>query len=446
MQTAEFSNRGLRRLIGPLIVEQLLAITVGLADSMMVAQVGEAAVSAVSLVDSVNILLINGFAALATGGAIVAGQYLGRREPERAGRAAWQLLLFLGESSLGVTALLYLLRNVILHRVFGAIAPDVAAYANTYFLIVEASTFFLAIYSAGAALFRVMGNSRVSMWVSLLMNAVNVTGNAVLIFAVHMGVEGVAIPTLVSRIVAAGVIWALLLRPGLAIRLERPLRWRHERIMIHNILTLAVPNGIEGCMFQLGKILLLSVVTAFGTASVAANAVGNVVTSFQVLAANAIGLGMVTVVSRCVGAGDYARARAYIRKLLVWAYGSVWLLSAATILLTPVILRIYGLSAEASGYARTIILLHGLVGMAIWPASFTLPQGLRAAGDTRFTMFVSSASMWVCRVVLGVVLARTFQMGVLGTWYAMFLDWAVRMGIYIARYRGHRWELKALRE
>ena len=199
-------------------------------------------------------------------------------------------------------------------------------------------------------------------------------------------------------------------------------------------------------MFQLGKILLLSVVTAFGTASVAANAVGNVVTSFQVLAANAIGLGMVTVVSRCVGAGDYARARAYIRKLLVWAYGSVWLLSAATILLTPVILRIYGLSAEASGYARTIILLHGLVGMAIWPASFTLPQGLRAAGDTRFTMFVSSASMWVCRVVLGVVLARTFQMGVLGTWYAMFLDWAVRMGIYIARYRGHRWELKALRE
>ena len=255
----DFTSRDLRRLVVPLVIEQLLAITVGLLDSVMVSQVGEAAISAVSLVDTVNVLLVNAFAALATGGAAIAGQYLGRREQDKAGHAGEQLLLFMAEASLVIMALFYLGRGFVLNVVFGQVEPDVAAYANTYYLIVESSVPFLAVYSAGAALFRVMGNSKISMWVSLVMNVINAAGNALLLFGFHMGVEGVAIPTVASRVFAAGAMLVLLRRPGLALQVEK-LSLRHDRYIVKNILRFGVTNGLESSMFQLGKILLLSTV------------------------------------------------------------------------------------------------------------------------------------------------------------------------------------------
>ena len=441
----EFSRRDLRRLFVPLIIEQLLAITVGLFDSVMVSQVGEAAISAVSLVDTVNVLLVNAFAALATGGAAIAGQYLGRREPEKAGHSSAQLLLFMGEVSLLITALFYLGRGFVLGTVFGQVEPDVAAYANTYYLIVEASTPFLAIYSAGAALFRVMGNSRVSMWVSLGMNAVNVAGNALLIFVFHMGVEGVAIPTVVSRLVAAAVMVILLRRPGLPIQVDR-FTLRHDRYVVRNILRFGVPNGLESSMFQLGKILLLSTVSVLGTASVAANAIGNNLTSFQCVAGNALGLAIVTVVSRCIGAGSYERARFYTKKLMRSAYAYMVLFVSVTLVFLPLILRLYNVSSEAAGYARQMVWMHGIVGSLIWPLSFTLPQALRAAGDTRFTMVVSTVSMWTMRVGLGILMSRYLGFGVLGIWMAMFADWTLRIVFFLPRFLGRKWETMGLRE
>lgn len=441
--SVDFSPRDLRQLVIPLVIEQLLAITVGLSDSLMVAQVGEAAMSAVSLVDTVNVLLVNAFAALATGGAVIVGQYLGRREPEKAGHSGQQLLLFMGEVSLLVTVCFYLGKGFILGVVFGQVEPDVAAYANTYFLIVEASTPFLAIYSAGAALFRVMGNSRISMWVSLTMNAINVVGNAILIFIVGMEVEGVAYPTLVSRIFAAVAMVVLLRRPNLPVKISR-FTVRHDRFVVKNILRFGVPNGLENSMFQLGKILLLSTVSVLGTASVAANAIGNTIASFQCVAGTALGLGIVTVVSRCIGAGSYEKARYYTKKLMKSAY----LYMTATIvllwLLMPLILRIYNVSPEAEDYARKIIWMHGAFGIVIWPAAFTLPQALRAAGDTRFTLTVSTISMWTLRVGLGVLLGRYWGFGVLGIWMAMFADWALRAALFVPRFHGHKWETMGL--
>lgn len=441
----EFTKQDLRRLIVPLVIEQLLAITVGLFDSVMVSQVGEAAISAVSLVDTVNVLLVNAFSSLATGGAVIAGQYLGRREPEKAGHSGAQLLLFMGEVSLLVMVLFYLGKGFVLNVVFGQVEPDVAAYANTYYMIVEASTPFLAIYSAGAALFRVMGNSRISMWVSLGMNIVNVVGNAILIFGVRMGVEGVAIPTLVSRAVAAAAMVVLLRRPGLPLQVDR-FTFRHDRYVVKNILRFGVPNGLEGSMFQMGKILLLSTVAVLGTASVAANAIGNTVTSFQCVAGNALGLAMVTVVSRCVGAGSYERARYYVKKLLKSTYLYMDCTIIVIALALPLIMKLYNVSDQAAEYARIIILMHGGVGLVLWPLSFTLPQALRAAGDTRFTMVVSTVSMWVLRVGLGVLLGRFWGFGVLGIWMAMFADWSLRVAFFLPRFCGHRWETMAIRE
>lgn len=199
-------------------------------------------------------------------------------------------------------------------------------------------------------------------------------------------------------------------------------------------------------MFQLGKILLLSVVAPFGTASVAANAIGNTIASFQILGPQSIGLGMVTVVSRCVGAGDFDRARAYTRKLMRWGYASMLAVNLPMLASLNAVLGLYGLSQTATDYARIILTLHGCIGILIWPVAFQLPQTIRAAGDTRFTMLTSSISMWTFRVVLGVLMARTFQMGVLGMWYAMFVDWVARSIVFVLRYRGHRWETKALRD
>ena len=441
----EFSDRDLRRLIVPLVIEQLLAITVGLFDSVMVSHVGEAAISAVSLVDTVNVLLVNAFSALATGGAVIAGQYLGRREAVKAGHSGAQLLLFMGEASLLIMVLFYLAKGFVLGVVFGQVEPDVAAYANTYYIIVEASIPFLAIYSAGAALFRVMGNSKISMWVSLLTNLINVAGNALLIFGLHMGVEGVAIPTLVSRAVAAAAMVVLLRRPNLPLRVER-FSVRHDKYVVKNILRFGVPNGLESSMFQLGKILLLSTVSVLGTASVAANAIGNTVCTFQCVPGNALGLAIVTVVSRCVGAGSYEKARYYTKKLLKSTYFFMALSITATLVLLPLIMKLYNVSDEAGRYARQIIWLHGLVAVVLWPASFTLPQALRAAGDTRFTLVVSTVSMWTMRVALGVLLGRFWGFGVVGIWMAMFADWVLRVSFFIPRFLGHKWEAMGIRE
>ena len=441
----EFSDRDLRRLIVPLVIEQLLAITVGLFDSVMVSHVGEAAISAVSLVDTVNVLLVNAFSALATGGAVIAGQYLGRREAVKAGHSGAQLLLFMGEASLLTMMLFYLAKGFVLGVVFGQVEPDVAAYANTYYIIVEASIPFLAIYSAGAALFRVMGNSKISMWVSLLTNLINVAGNALLIFGLHMGVEGVAIPTLVSRAVGAVVIVALLRRPDLPLRVEK-FTLRHDKYVVKNILRFGVPNGLESSMFQLGKILLLSTVAVLGTASVAANAMGNTVCTFQCVPGNALGLAMVTVVSRCVGAGNYAKARFYTKKLMKATYFFMWASIALVLALLPLIMRLYNVSDQAASYARQIIWMHGIAAAVLWPASFTLPQALRAAGDTRFTMVVSTVSMWTLRVGLGVLLGRFWGFGVLGIWMAMFADWALRMAFFLPRFLGHKWETMGVRD
>ena len=439
----EFTKADLRRLIVPLVIEQLLSITVGLSDSLMVSQVGEAAISAVSLVDTVNVLLVNAFASLATGGAVITGQYLGRREIGKAGHSAQQLLLFMGEVSLVVMVLFYLGKGFVLNVVFGQVEPDVAAYANTYYVIVEASIPFLALYSAGAALFRVMGNSGTSMWVSTAMNAINVVGNGLLIFVFHRGVEGVAIPTLVSRIFAAGAMLVLLRRPDLPMQVER-FTFRHDRFVVKNILHFGVPNGIEGSMFQLGKILLLSTVSVLGTASVAANAIGNTLASFQVVPGTALGLAIVTVVSRCVGASEYDRARYYTKKMMRTAYLYTVLVIALILACLPLILKLYNVSDQAREWATQILWMHGLCGILIWPLAFTLPQALRAAGDTRFTMVASTVSMWTLRVGLGVLLGRYWGFGVLGIWMAMFADWALRAALFVPRFHGHKWETMGL--
>lgn len=438
-----FDNAALFHLILPLIIEQFLTIAVGMVDSVMVSSVGEAAVSAVSLVDTVNVLIVNLFTALATGGAVVAGQYLGREDSDNADKAGNQLLLFTGAAAIIVMLLIYAGKNLLLDVVFGHLAPDVHGYCNTYLMIVSASIPFIALYNSGAALFRVMGNSQVSMIVSIIMNTVNIAGNALLIYGLRMGVAGAAIPTLISRILAAILILVFLRRPGQSIRLRIPFDFHFNRNMVLRILRLGVPSGLENSMFQLGKIVLLSLVATFGTSSIAANAVGNSVSAFQSLAGMAMSMAMVAVISRCVGAGDEEQIRYYIRKLMLICYVVMLAANAMLFLLLPLILRAYNLSAETMTMARQVLMLHGSFCCLIWPLSFTLPNALRAANDVRFSMIVSVASMWLFRVICGVLFATALGMGMFGTWVAMIVDWVIRSVFFVHRIRTGGWKRTA---
>lgn len=438
-----FSNQDLKKLILPMVLEQLLAVLVGFADTIMVAVVGESAVASVSLVDNINVLLIGIFAAIATGGAVIIGQFIGYGDDGRAQKAAEQLMIFMAIFSVAIMALMYLCRWFILHVVFGKIEPDVMAYANTYLIIVTASVPFIAMYNAGAAIFRVQGNSIISMKVSLLMNGINVVGNALLVLGFGMQVEGVAIPTLVSRIVAAVVIIVLLRNQNLKIHFGIPFDFRPDGSMIKRILKIGIPNGVENSMFQLGKLVLLSLISSFGTIAITANAVSNTVAAFAILPGQTIGMALVTVVSRCVGAGDYNQVKYYTKKLLKITFGAQTVTNLVIIAALPFVVWAYQLSPETSALTKQILILHSICAIAIWPLSFTLPNTLRAASDAKYTMVVSLLSMWMCRIVMGFVLGKYLGLGVFGTWMAMILDWCVRSIFFLWHYFRGKWMYKA---
>ena len=439
-----FSNRELANLIGPLVIEQLLAVLVGMADSIMVANVGEAAVSGVSLVDNIMILIINIFAALATGGAVVAGQYIGRKDEKSACKAATQLVWFVSLSAVAIMIFVYFGKDIILNQVFGHITAEVKGHADIYLLIVTASIPFIALYNGGAAIFRAMGNSQVSMRVSLLMNAINVTGNAILVFGLRIGTAGVAIPTLISRMVAAIVITVLLCNQTRILHIERTLKFRFDGRMIRKILAIGVPNGLENSMFQLGKILVLSLVSTFGTYAIAANAVSNAIALFQILPGMAISLAITTVISQCVGANDYEQVHYYLKKLLVIIYVAMAGTVALIFLALPLILKAYNLSDQTAAAATNIIHFHGISAMIIWPLSFALPAAYRAAGDAKACMYTSIVSMWIFRIGFSYLVGKYMGLGVFGVWVAMVIDWVVRAICFIIRYFNGKWKHGAI--
>lgn len=440
MNNRLFSRNDLVRLIIPLIVDQFLQVAVGLSDSIMVARVGEAAVSGVSLVDTVMLLIINIFTALATGGAVIAGQYLGRKDPKTGCEATAQLFNFTFLFSIFIMILGYLGQNVILYHVFGKIEPEVMKDSRTYLLIVLSSIPMIAMYNAGAAIFRAMGNSNIAMNTSLLMNSINVFGNALLIFGFHRGVEGVAIPTVVSRGVACVVILILLNNQEHELHILHPYPFKIKWNVLKKILYIGIPNGLENSMFQLGKIAVLSLVSGLGTASLAANAVGNNIANFAILPGMSFGFALLTVCAQCVGAGDFEQVKYYTKHMMRVEYLCLIASNLIVILALPFILSVYNLSDEAARYANDIILYHAACVVTIWPLSFTLPNTLRAAADVKITMVLSIISMWVFRFGFSYLLTMVFHMGIFGVWVAMTIDWLVRGIFFVCRYKSGRWQ------
>ena len=430
-----FSRKDLIKLLGPLIVEQILTVLVGMADVVMVAEVGEAAMSGVALVDSISILIIQLLAALATGGAVICSQDIGKQQLERACHGAGQLILVTTVSSVLFASVALLGGKHLLFLVFGQVEDAVMENAVLYFRITAFSYVFLALYNSGAALFRAMGNSKVSMVASLIMNGINVIGNAICIYGLKMGVEGVAVPTLISRIVAAVLMVFLVTRPDNPIHVTGMGDLLPNREMMGKIMGVGIPSGLENGMFQFGKIALQSLVSGFGTASIAGFAAASNLVTLHYLPGNALGLGLITIVGQCVGAGEYEQAKAYTKKLILVNYGILAVICGIMALFSNPIVAIYQMSPEASKLARNLILLH-TCGMAVWPLAFPLPNTLRAGLDARFTMTVSIFSMWVFRIGFAYFFVKICNFGVIGIWMGMFIDWIFRAAVFTMRFRG----------
>ena len=429
-----FSKRDLAGLIWPLAADQALAIAVGLADSMMVSGVSEAAVSAVSLVDTISVLLISTFSAFATGGAVVTSRFLGAGDEEGARASVDQLFWVTAVLSLAVSGVLLAAHRPLLALLFPGVEAGVMKDCEIYFTITALSYPCIALCNAPAASFRAGGNTRVSLWTGALINFVNLAGNGILIYGLGMGVAGAALPTLASRALGAGVTLYLLRREKGPVRLSPVMSIRPAGPLIRGILHISLPNAAEHGMFHLGKILVTRMLAGLGTAQIAANAMSNHIADFCYLGGQAVNLAIVTVVGRCVGARDPRQARRYTLALMGVSQAVNALSSGIIWLSLPLLLRYYHASPETAGYVRTIVSLHCICVPLLWSWSFTLPGALRAADDARFTSLVSIVSMWIFRVGFSELLGLRLGWGVVGIWCAMFLDWAIRGILFAVRF------------
>lgn len=434
-----FSNKMLKSILVPVILEQLLNSFMGTADTMMVSNVGSAAISAVSLVDSINVLLIQAFSALAAGGTIICAQYMGQRNYERANKSARQVLFIILSISAAVTILCLLFKDPLLHFIFGKVDADVMEASSVYFLFSTASYPFIALYDSGASIFRAQENTKGPLIISVISNVMNIVGNAILIWGFNMGVAGAAIATLVSRIFCAVVVLWQLRKDRQPIVVRDYLKIRPDRKLIGRILGLGIPSGIENSMFQLGKLAIQSTVSTLGTTAIAAQAMTNNLEMLNGTAAMGVGIGLMTIVGECIGAGREDEAVYYVKKLSCVAEMIIIGCCLLVFALTKPITILGGMEPESARMCFQMMAWITVVKPLVWVVSFIPAYGMRAAGDVRFSMITSCVSMWVFRFCLCVFLIRVIGMGPLAVWFGMFTDWTIRGIVFIWRFHSRKW-------
>ena len=434
-----FSNRDLYRLLIPVMAEQFLNSLMGTADSIMVSNVGPAAISAVSLVDSVNMLIIQAFSALATGGVIVCANFIGQKKTDQAQNSAKQLSLVALFLSIVIMFFSMGFRTSLLHLVFGKVDAKVMTAAATYFFYTILSFPAIAMYNAGAAIYQAQRNTRLPMLIAVFSNALNIAGNAWLIWGMHMGVAGAAIATLVSRIVSAVAVYAFLHQKGQEICVRNYAAAKPDFHRIKTILALGIPNGIETSMFQFGKLAIQSTVSTLGTAAMAAQAMTAIMEGMNGIAGIGIGIGLMTVVGQCMGAGRADEARYYVKKLSIWGEVVVTACCILIYLLARPITMLAGITKESADMCLFMMGWITIIKPIVWTASFIPGYGMRAAGDVKFSMIISTLSMWIFRVSLCTFLCRVMGFGPIAVWIGMFTDWTVRAVFFTIRFKSSKW-------
>jgi len=436
----DWNNKRLFALFWPLIVEQLLVVMIGIVDMVMVSSVGEHAVSGISLVETINFLIITAFNAIATGGAVVASQYIGRREENKACGSAKQLVYISLFLSIILMVVTILMRRMMLKTIFGNIADDVMDSADIYFLFIALSYPFLALYTAAAAMFRSMGNSKVPMRTVILLNVFNVGANALLIYGLKLGVAGAAISTFIGRVITAVLLIYLLTKDKTRIiNLCGLSKIKLEGDMIKRILNIGIPSGLETSMFQIGKILITRIFTAFGTAAIAANAVGATINSIAFMPGSGFGMGLLIIVGQCIGAGDYLAAKKYTKKVMILSYLTYLFININIFIFMDQIVSIFNLSLEAKEMCVLFLRVHCITSTLFWCPSFVLPNALKAAGDARYVMVVAGCTMWFIRVCSAFLMAFWLGLGPVAVYLAMGADFLFRGIFFIKRWLSNKW-------
>ena len=451
-----FTKRDLLKMMLPTIIQNILSITLSTADSIMVASAGEAAVSGVSLVGTLDTLLIITFSSLVAGGSVVVSHALGNGDHAFARKCAAQLLYAAAGIALAITVLVSLFRALLLTLLYGSAEADVLHSANNYLRVIVLSFPLLALYNCGISLFRVMGNTVIAMILSFIMNIINIAGNAIFIFGCGMGTAGAALATLIARIVGAAVIIFLLHNRKNAVYFEKLYSWRPDFSVIRKILQIGVPHGLESSMFQFGRLVMQVLISSMGTASIAANSVAGTLAGYLYMPSSSIENCAVTVVGRCVGAGEKKQAKKYANMLLLWTYIAMWAVSLILFICMSPIISLYDLSEEGARIALQLTVFHAICTSLIRPPAFVFSSIFKAAGDVWYSLIVSTVSMWVVRVGCAYLLAlESFSLGfitipgaglgIFGVWIAMMGDWVVRAVLFTVRYLRGKWlERKAL--
>lgn len=439
-----YPTKAMFALLIPIVIEQFLNSFMGMMDTMMVSNVGSEAISAVSLVDSINNLVIQVFAAMASGAAIICSQYLGSGKRETGNKAARQVVLTVLVISLSLTLFGLILRRPLLNLAFGQIEEEVMAQAQIYFLITVLSYPFLALFNAGAAFFRAGGNSRFPMKVSVIANCINIFGNALLIFGLHMGVAGAALATLVSRVFSASVIFLLLRKPMQAIVVRNYLAIRPDMSLIWKILAIGIPSGIENGMFQFGKLAIQSTVSTMGTPAIAAQAMTNIMESVNGIAGVGVGIGLMTMVGQAMGAGRREEAKYYIVRCTQLGLAGILVSCLFVLGICKPVTWLAGMEPVSARMCFEMVAAITIAKPLFWAFSFIPAYGMRAAGDVKFSMITSTMTMWCLRVALCVFLVKQFHMGPMAVWYGMFTDWAVRGVVFFCRFKSGKWMKKTL--
>ena len=434
-----FTNRMIRSLLIPVVLEQLLNSIMGTADTMMVSNVGSAAISAVSLVDSINILVIQAFSALAAGGAIVCAQYIGQQNKERANESARQVLFIITLISIVVSAICLGFKKPLLRLIFGSVEADVMRASEIYFFYTALSFPFIALYDAAASIFRAQDNTKGPMAISMISNIMNIVGNAIMIWGFHMGVAGAAIATLISRIFCALVVLIQLRRDRQPIVVRDYLKIRPDWPMIGRILGIGIPSGVENSMFQLGKLAIQSTVSTLGTVAIAAQAMTNILENLNGIAGIGVGVGLMTIVGQCMGANRKDEAVYYIKKLSVIAEVTIIVSCLLVFILTRPVTMLGGMEKTSADMCWHMVMWITIVKPIMWVSAFVPAYGLRAAGDVKFSMISSCAVMWLCRFCLSVLLIRGLGFGPMGVWIGMFADWTVRAVLFTWRFHSRKW-------
>ncbi len=434
-----FSNKDLKDMIVPLFFEQLLVMLVGIVDTFIISYVGEAAVSGVSLVNSFNTIFIYLFTALASGGAVVISQYIGNKDQKNSVRSSSQLLMFSTLFSIVLAIFVLIFHKPILMALFGKVDADVMVACVTYIKISAYSYPFIAIYNAGAALYRSMTKTKTTMYISIWSNLINIVGNCIGVFVLNAGVAGVAVPSLIARAFSAIVITWLCFNTKLTTYYTKADIFAFDKSILKKVLNIAIPNGIENGIFQFVKVALSSVVALFGTYQIAANGVAQSIWSLAALVGAALGPVYITVIGQCMGNGDKEQAKYYFKKLNKWAIGLSIIWNAFILAITPVLMHFYQLSSETITLIFYLVVIHNVFNAIVSPISGPLSNGLRAAGDVKFTMIVSIASTLLGRFIFSIIFAIYLNMGVIGIAFAMCLDWTIRAVIFYFRYKSNKW-------